>query len=94
MALAQPSTTIKAPAMGAIRNWPKDPPALTMPTAMPRLSGAIRRVVVVQHRRPGDARAAGGQHADGEDQAAVLLISGVMKVPKATSTTPVNSTRP
>ncbi len=37
---------ISAPAIGAIRNCPADPPALTMPVARPRRSGGIRRAVV------------------------------------------------
>ncbi len=36
---------INAPATGAITNWPNEPPALTMPVAKPRRSGAIRRAV-------------------------------------------------
>ena len=29
------------PAIGAIRNWPKEPPALTRPKAKPDFSGGI-----------------------------------------------------
>ena len=32
-------------AIGANRNWPNEPPALTMPVAMPRFSAGISRVV-------------------------------------------------
>ena len=78
------------PAIGAITNWPKEPPALTMPVARPRLSGGDQpRGRRHQHRRPGHAGAAGGQHADGEDQpGGAWSCSGVMKVPSATSSTP------
>ena len=57
-------------AIGTKTNWPNEPPALTMPLAMPRLRRrrqARRRRQ--QHRRPGEAGAAGGEHADGDDQA-------------------------
>ena len=44
IALAQPKDSISMPAIGAIRNWPKELPAFTTPKAMPRRSGAISRV--------------------------------------------------
>ena len=45
MADAQPRLTISVAAIGAMANWPKEPPALTMPAARPRRSGGISRVV-------------------------------------------------
>ena len=58
-----------------------------MPLAMPRFSGGIRRVGRGhQHRRPGHAGAAGGEHADGEDQARrCVVMNGTSAVPSATS---------
>ena len=41
---AQPSAPVSAMAMGAMTNWPNEPPALTMPVARPRRSGGTRRV--------------------------------------------------
>jgi hypothetical protein len=45
MAETQPRLTISVAAMGAKANWPKEPPALTMPVAKPRRSGGTSRVV-------------------------------------------------
>jgi hypothetical protein len=44
IAPAQPKDSISMPAIGAIRNWPKELPVFTTPKAMPRLSGTIKRV--------------------------------------------------
>ena len=70
IAIAQPATAVMPCAIGTKTNWPNEPPALTMPLAMPRLSGGASRAVAdEQHRRPGEAGAAGGEHADRDDQA-------------------------
>ena len=44
MALTQPTPTISAVAIGAITNWPNEPPALITPVARPRFSLGISRV--------------------------------------------------
>jgi hypothetical protein len=41
----QPKPAVIAPAIGTNTNWPNEPPALTMPLAMPRFSGGVSRAV-------------------------------------------------
>ena len=95
MALPQPSATSSAPAIGAIRNWPKEPPALTMPVAMPCLSLGIRRIVAaISTAGPAMPAPPADNTPMAKIKPAVLLIQGVMKVPNATSSTPASNTRP
>ena len=61
----------RACAIGTNTNCPNEPPALTMPLAMPRRwpGRCEPRGRREQHRRAGETGTARGQHADREDQA-------------------------
>ena len=95
MALAHPTPIISAPAMGAIRNCPNEPPALTMPVAMPRLLAGINRAVAaINTAGPAIPAPPAASTPMAKIKPAVVVMNGVMKVPSATRLTPTNSTRP
>ena len=95
IAATQPRPRISPPAIGAITNWPNEPPALTMPVARPRRSAGISRVVAAINTA-GPAMPA--PPADSTPMARisprVLVISGVITVPSATRAAPISNTRP
>ena len=95
MALAQPMLALRPMASGAIRNWPNEPPAFTTPVEMPRwVAGTMRVVAAISTDGPAMPAPPAASTPMEKISSAVLVISGVMKVPSATSTTPVTSTRP
>ena len=82
-------------AIGAIANWPKEPPAFTMPVARPRCAGGTRRVVAaISTEGPAMPAPPAASTPIAKIRPAVVVISGVMKVPSATSSTPMKITRP
>jgi len=82
-------------AIGAMANWPKEPPALTIPVASPRFSGATSRVVAaISTDGPAIPAPPAASTPIAKINPAVVVISGVMKVPSATSSTPIRITRP
>ena len=91
----QPATSVMPWAIGANTNWPNEPPALTMPVAMPRRSGGISRVVAAIST---DGPAMPAPPADSTPIAStrpqVVCMYGTSAVPMASSTTPATSTRP
>ena len=69
IARAQPATAVMPCAIGTKMNWPNEPPALTMPVAMPRLAGGARRAVAdKQHRMDRRSRRRRRQNADRDDE--------------------------
>ena len=95
IAVTQPRPRISAPVTGAMTNWPNEPPALTMPVARPRHSGAISRVVAaISTAGPAMPAPPADSMPMAKISPAVLVISGVSTVPSATSEAPTSSTRP
>ena len=95
IAPAQPMPTINAAAIGAIRNWPNEPPAFTMPVARPRFSAGISRVVAaISTAGPAMPAPPADNTPIARIKPAVVVMYGVMKVPSATSSAPANSTLP
>jgi hypothetical protein len=94
-AATQPTPSISAAAIGAMTNWPNEPPALTMPVASPLLPGGSKRVVAaISTAGPAMPAPPADSTPIAKISPTVLVISGVMKVPKATSSTPASSTAP
>ena len=94
-AATQPTPSISAAAIGAMTNWPNEPPALTMPVASPLLPGGSSRVVAaISTAGPAMPAPPADSTPIAKISPTVLVISGVMKVPSATSSTPASSTRP
>jgi hypothetical protein len=94
MAEAQPMPTISAAAMGAVANWPKEPPALTMPVAMPRRAGSIMRTLAdISTAGPAMPEPPDASTPIAKIRPSVLVMKGVMNVPIASRTTPAISTR-
>ena len=82
-------------ATGAMMNCPNEPPALTMPVAIPRLSaGSMRVVAAISTEGPAMPAPPAASTPIANTSPAVLVISGVRMVPSATRLTPINSTRP
>jgi hypothetical protein len=82
-------------AMGAIANWPKEPPAFTMPVASPRCAGVTRRAVApISTEGPAIPAPPAASTPIAKIRPAVVVMKGVMMVPSATSSTPMKITRP
>ena len=95
MALPQPTLMISAAAMGAMMNWPKEAPALTMPTANPSFSGGIMRAAAeISTAGPATPAPPAASTAMEKIRPAVVVMKGVMNVPTATSSMPTSSTLP
>ena len=87
--------TISAAAIGAVTNCPSEPPALTMPVAMPRFSGPIMRTAAdISTAGPARPEPPEASTPMAKISPSVVVMSGVRKVPMASSTTPTTSTRP
>jgi hypothetical protein len=92
---AQPAAAVMPCAMGAKTNWPNEPPALTMPLAMPRLSAGTRRVVAaISTEGPAMPAPPAASTPIASTSPAVVVMNGISAVPSATSSTPTTSTRP
>ena len=91
----QPTSPLSPSAIGTIVNCPKDPPALTMPLAIARFSGGIRRATAA---RSCDGPLAPAPHAiripTANTSAAVDPASGIRALPTATIRMPPAITRP
>ena len=94
-ATAQPKPAVMAPAIGTNTNWPNEPPALTMPLAMPRFSGDVSRAVEASST---DGPAKPAPPAASTPMARirpnVVVMNGTSAVPMATKARPISSTRP
>ena len=93
-ATTQPAAAVMLCAIGANRNCPNDPPALTMPVAMPRFSGGVRRVAAaINTEGPAMPAPPAPSTPIAKIRPSVVVMNGVTAVPIATSTTPANTTR-
>ncbi len=95
MANAQPATAVMPWAIGTKMNWPNEPPALTMPLAMPRFSGGARRAVA-ESSTDGPAKPAppAARTPMATIRPKVVVISGTSAVPRQTRSRPKRRTRP
>ena len=95
IAIAQPATAVMPCAIGTNTNWPNEPPALTMPLAMPRRAGGASRAVAASST-DGPAKPAppAASTPIATIRPRVVVISGTSAVPSATSSRPKSSTRP
>src|SRR6266850_524783 len=91
----QPSAPVSAIASGATTNWPNEPPALTMPLAMPRFSGGSARATAdISTPSPAMPPPPAATTPIRRTSIQVLVAYGVSTVPSMTSTAPVAITRP
>src|SRR2546421_2973654 len=91
----QPNIVVKRIASGATTNWPKEPPALTMPLAMPRFSGGSARATAdISTPRPAMPPPPAATTPMSSTSIQVLVACGVSTVPSITSTAPTAMTRP
>ncbi len=95
IAIAQPASAVIPCAIGTNTNWPNEPPALTMPLAMPRRSGGVSRAVA-ESSTDGPAKPAppAARTPIAITRPSVVVISGTSAVPTQTSTSPARTTRP
>ena len=91
----QPAAAVTPCAMGANTNWPNDPPALTMPMAMPLCCGGMRRTVAaIRTEGPASPAPPAASTPMARMSPAVELMKGTIAVPIATIRMPRNSTLP
>ena len=91
----QPSVPPSSTASGATRNWPNEPPALTMPLARPRFSGGSARATEdMSTPRPAMPLPPAETMPMRRISVQVVLAYGVSTVPSITSTPPMAMTRP
>ena len=94
-ATAQPKPAVMAPAIGTNTNWPNEPPALTMPLAMPRRAGGVRRAVAASSTEgPAKPAPPAASTPIATIRPKVVVISGTSAVPSATRSRPKRTTRP
>ena len=92
IAIAQPATAVMPCAIGTKTNWPNEPPALTMPLAMPRLAGgASRAVAAISTDGPAKPAPPAASTPIAKIRPKVVVISGTSAVPSATSSRPKRS---
>ncbi len=91
----QPNAPVSSIASGATTNWPNEPPALTMPLAMPRFSGGNARATAdISTPSPAMPPPPAAITPIKSTSIQVLVAWGVSTVPIMTSTAPAAMTRP
>ena len=76
-------------------NWPNDPPALTMPLAMPRFSGGMSRVVAaISTDGPAMPAPPAARMPMAKISPTVVVMCGISAVPTATISTPATMALP
>ncbi len=91
----QPSMPVSTIASGATTNWPNEPPAFTMPLAMPRFSGGSARATAdISTPSPAMPPPPAATTPIRSTSIQVLVACGVSTVPSMTSTAPMAITRP
>ncbi len=91
----QPMTPVRSCASGTTANCPNEPPALTMPLAMPRFCGGTARLTAdISTPRPDMPEPPAAMTPISTISIQVLEACGVSTVPSITSTPPSAITRP
>jgi hypothetical protein len=95
IAIAQPASAVMPWAIGTKMNWPNDPPALTMPLAMPRRAGGVNRAAADSSTEgPANPAPPAARTPIAKTRPSVVVINGTSAVPTPTSTSPTRRTRP